>query len=373
MATGVTPLVQFSPEQMRGIADLPSVKEIKTVFPKRAAPGVAAARAAMRRWQESQPVPVAPKNPEVPIEAVSPTRANFAKLRAVVESDVALAELMKQDLDDKALFGTLYSALSTLGYMRMQAEYKRLKATGRDLENTERLWKQQVSQAQAAFAAGGLQVKPVDLDQFVQELNSNKATLNAVLKIAQSATGTDEAAKFTAKSKVTASFVAVAERVTDLSPIVTPIAGLCDGPLKQGSFTKHFARSLSLSVRIRYWCPKWNDWSRMCTKTITLAGISFDVGVNVGYKITCCGATAWGQGYAQACATIIGFSVCASCTATITAVAGVSRTPVGSGCSYGLGINTTLQCKFAGATILYLAWPFGWTVTGPCPPAGACA
>ena len=140
-------------------------------------------------------MPVAPKNPEVPIEAVSPTRANFAKLRAVVESDVALAELMKQDLDDKALFGTLYSALSTLGYMRMQAEYKRLKATGRDLENTERLWKQQVSQAQAAFAAGGLQVKPVDLDQFVQELNSNKATLNAVLKIAQSATGTDEAAK----------------------------------------------------------------------------------------------------------------------------------------------------------------------------------
>ncbi len=373
MATGVTPLVQFSPEQMRSISDLPSAKEIKTVFPKRAAPGAAAARATMKRWQESQPVPVAPRNPEVKIEAVSPTRANFAKLRAVAESDVALAELMKQDLDDKALFGSLYSALSTIGYMRMQAEYKRRKASGRDLQETEKVWKNHVNQAQAAFAASGQSVKPADLDQFVQELNANKATLNAVLRIAKSAAGDDDAVKFTAKSKVTASFVAVAERVIDLPRIVTPIAGLCDGPLKQGSFTKHFARSLSLSVRIRYWCPKWNDWDRMCTKTVTLASISFDVGVNVGYKINCCGATAWGQGYAQACATIVGFSVCASCVATITAVAGVSRTPAGSGCSYGLGINATLQCKFAGATILYLTWPFGWTVTGPCPPAGACA
>jgi len=373
MPTRYMRLEAVSPEELRKIRGLPPTKEHKATFPKRAAAGAADARSALKRWQETQPVPTPPRNPEEAIQAVRLTRAQAAKLRAVADSDAAPAEILNQKLNPKNLFGTLYSALTTYEYMQLQAEYKRRTATGRAAAETERQWQQIVSAAQAAYAAAGLKVRPADLDQFVKQLTASAANLNAVVRIAGSAAAADRGTALTPNTKVSASFVAVAEKVIDLSTITFPIPGLCDKPIKEGSFTKHFSKSVSLSVKIKYWCPTWTNPFRTCTKTVTLAGVSFTVGVNVGYKITCCGATAWGQGYAQACATIVGISVCASCSATIVGVAGVSRTPVASGCIYGLGINAVLQCKFAGATILYLSWPFGWTVTGPCPPAGACA
>lgn len=372
MPTRFMVLEPLSPAALRKVRGLPAEKEHKTTFPKRAIASSADARGALKRWQQSQPIPKPPRNPDVVIEAPRPTRTNFAKLRAVAESDVAPAELLKQKLDEKTLFGTLYSALTTYEFMRMQAEYRRRRATRRARPATERQWQQVVAAAQAAYSAGGVRAQPADMDRFVKELTASAATLNSIVRIAGSAVVADQGAALTANTKVTAAFVPMVDRVIDLSTITIPIAALCDAPIKQGSFTKHFSKSVSLSVKIKYWCPTWTKPFRTCTKTVTLAGVSFTVAVNVGYKITCCGATAWGQGYAQACATIVGLSVCASCSATIIGVAGVSRTPVGSGCSYGLGINAVLQCKFAGATILYLSWPFGWTVTGPCPPAGAC-
>jgi hypothetical protein len=373
MPTRYMPLEALSPAEVRRIPGLPAMKERKTTFPKRAAGGAAEARAALRRWQEQQPAPAAPRNPEEPIEAVRLTRANLAKLRAVAESDVGPAEILNQKLTPKTLFGTLYSALTTYEFMQLQAEYKRRKATGRGVEETERQWQQVVAAAQAAYAAAGLRVQPADLDRFVRELTASAANLNAVVRIAGSGVAVDRGTALTTNTKVAASFMAVAEKVIDAAIDITPIPDLCDEPIKQGSFTKHFSKSVSLSVKIKYWCPTWTNPFKTCTKTVTLAGVSFTIGVNVGYKVTCCGATAWGQGYAQACATIVGISVCASCSATIIGVAGVSRTPVSSGCLYGLGINAVLQCKLAGATILNVSYPFGWTISGPCPPAGACA
>lgn len=373
MPTRFMPLEAVSPAELRTIRGLPAAREIKTTFPKRALGTAADARSALKRWQEGQAVPAAPRNPVVAIKAGNPTRANFAKLRAVVDSETAPAEMLNQKLDEKALFGHLYSALTTHEYMKMQAEYKRRKATGRLAAATELQWQKVVAAARTAYAAGGLSAGPADLDRYVKELTASAATLNAVVRVANTAVAADAGKTLSASSSMTASFVAVTDRMIDLTPITIPIAGLCDGPLKQGTFTKHFAYSVALSVKITYWCPTWTNPLRTCTKTVTLAGVSFSVGVNVGYKVTCCGATAWGQGYAQACATIVGIGVCASCSATIVGVAGVSRTPVGTGCAYGLGVNAVLQCKFAGSTILYLQWPFGFTITGPCPPAGACA
>ncbi|MDQ5840792.1 MAG: hypothetical protein M3537_06555, partial [Chloroflexota bacterium] len=94
----------------------------------------------------------------------------------------------------------------------------------------------------------------------------------------------------------------------------------------------------------------------------------FSVGLQVGYRITCCGAIAWGQAYVQACASILGRSVCAGCTAKVVGLAGISRSGSGSSCSYGLAVTAELKCTVAGLTVFYASVPYGWTITGPCPP-----
>jgi hypothetical protein len=309
----------------------------------------------------------------VAIKAVRPTRASLSKLRAVVESDVAPAEMLNQKMNVETLFGTLYSALTTYEFMKLEAEYRRRKASGRVVADTEARWQEIVRAFQTGFASAGIRgLTETDLKNFVTEFTASRATFDSVVRVANTAVPSGAPVGLTSPRTVTAAFVPTLGKFVDTSVITSAIADLCSQPIKSGSFTKHFSQSISLSVRISYPCGI--SWSgiKWCTSTVTLAGVSFSIDVNVGYKIDCCGATAWGQGYAQVCATIVGIRVCAGCSATITGVAGVSRTPVTSGCSYGLGINAVLKCTLAGATILNISAPFGWTVTGPCPPVGVC-
>ena len=366
------PLQPVAPDRMSDLAGLPSAREHKAKFPKRAADR-SAARSALKRWAQEQPEPAAPRNPDVPIQAVKVTVASLTKLRTVVESDVAPTEMLEQRMSPDDLFGALYSANSAYEFMKLQSEYKRRKASGRGSDKVEEQWRDVVKAAQTAYAAAGRpNVTEADLNGYVRELTKNRANLNAVTRLSNEAVALDSASTLTAGTKLVASFLPDVRKVIDLSDIITPIRDLCDDPIAQGSFTKHFSYSVSLSVTIKYWCPTWTNPFRTCTKKVTLAGVSFSVAVSVGYRVNCCGATVWGQGQVQACATIIGIKVCATCTATITGVAGISRTPVGSGCNYGLGISATLQCKLAGQTILNISYPFGWVVSGPCPPAGLC-
>jgi hypothetical protein len=210
------------------------------------------------------------------------------------------------------------------------------------------------------------------LVQYERELNANKENRDAVITIWNSGLDAVETS-FTSARPPVASFVPSTGVFIDPASIITPISDLCDEPISEGSFTKHFSYSIALKVRVPYPCGISWKGIKWCYKTVTLAGVSFSFGVNVGYRVTCCGATVWGQAGAQVCATIVGIKVCAQCTGTIVGVAGVARTPVSTGCQYGLGINATLRCTLAGATILNISYPFGWTITGPCPPAGLCA
>jgi len=166
----------------------------------------------------------------------------------------------------------------------------------------------------------------------------------------------------------TGNFVTIYDTFADLVPVIIPTPDdLCDRPI-EGKYTKHFSRSFSLSVRITYWCPTWTNWTRTCTATVTLAGVSFSIGLEVGYRITCCGAIAYGQAYAQACGTILGATVCASCSAKVIGLAGISRSGSGSSCTYGLGVTAELKCMVGSITVFYASVPYGWTITGPCPP-----
>lgn len=342
-----------------------------TKFPSRLQRSARVAKGGLRRWQEAQPLPKATKNPEVRIKAVRPTTSQFAKLRSIASSTTA-REVRDLRMSQAQFLGTLYTALTTYEYTRMESEYKTRKASGRP--GVEAEWAAIQKAAQSAFAAGGLKaVSPGDLSRFSRTLNANKANRDAIIKIANTGVSVGGRVRLGSGFLATATFVPTVAKLIDiLGDIRIPIPTICSTPIAQGSFTRHFGSSVSLSVRVRYWCPTWTDPFRMCTKTITVAGVSWSVAVSVGYKVTCCGATVWGQGSASACATIIGISLCASCTATIIGVAGISRTPIGTNCLYGLGISASLTCTLFGATIFSASAPFGWTIAGPCPPAGLC-
>lgn len=352
-----------------------------TKFPSRSQRSARDATGSLRRWQNAQPAPTAPKNPQFRIKAVRPSARTLAKLRAVHASKTA-KDVRDAQMSRDAFLGTLYTALTTYEYTRLESEYKTRKQSGQ--AGVEAEWAAVQRAAQSAFAAGGLRsVAQNELSQFSQTLNASKANRDTIIAIANTGRttggrghlpgGTGRRGPRGGSLIATATFVPIVTKLIDQLPgLVIPIPTICSTPIAQGSFTRHFGSSVSLTVSMTVWCPTWTNPFRTCTKTFTVAGVSWSVDINVGYKVTCCGATAWGQGSASACATIIGISLCASCTASIVGVAGVSRTPVGNYCLYGMGISASLTCTLFGATIFSASAPFGWTISGPCPPAGVC-
>lgn len=329
-------------------------------------------------WQKSQKAPeekiVLNKLVAQPL-----TTKLVDSIRAINESITPTAEaVVAQKMGPDEVTNALFSSLTTLEYTKMESEYKsRLKAAGTNAiakAKVEKEWANVVKAGQQAFAAGGLKnVKATDLQKYAQELTKNKANFTTITNIANSATAVQGVAalSLTAQTSLKAGFVPVTGVQLD-GPVSTEIKGLCDQPFAQGSFTKHFHKGFSLVVRIPYWCPTWTNPFRVCHKNVTLAGLALDIDLSVGYKVSCCGAVAWGQGSVQVCGTLVGITFCAGCTARIVGVAGVGRTTAGNKCVYGIGINAQLTCKFGAITVLNVSVPFGYNVTGPCPPAGLC-
>jgi len=372
VATKLT-LAPVAPKDLGRIRGLPRARNHTAKFPSRLQKSARVAKSGLRRWQDAQPAPTAPKNPEVRIKAVKPTERQFAKLRAIARS-TSTTEVLNQRMSQDSFLGTLYTALTTYEYMQLEAEYKSRKASNRSAATVEAEWAAIQKAAQGAFAAAGLKaVSPGQLSAFSKALRANTANRDAIIKIANTGVSVGASARLGSGFTATATFVPTVAKLVDRLPdLIIPIPDLCSRPFAEGSFTRHFGSSVSLSVRITYWCPTWTNPFRTCTKTVTVAGVSWSVGVSVGYRVSCCGATVWGQGTAQACATIVGVRLCASCTATITGVAGIARTPNGTNCNYGLGISVSLRCTLFGSTIFSASAPFGWTIAGPCPPAGLC-
>jgi len=363
-------LTAVSPDKLGKMPGFTRVERHTALFPKRATkPGEARAltkRALTATAAQAQPG----KQPAAkPIKAARLTASDLAKLRAVHQSSAGTAEMIGQKLAPEQALGTAYSALVTYEYTKLKAERKARLAKGESPKRVDARWQQIVGEAAKAFAAGGLRgIKEADLDRFSSELTRSRANFNAVVEIANSARDV-VAIPAGGPSTAAGNFVTVYDRFIDLNQIVIPTpADLCERPI-EGKYTKHFSRSFSLSISIPYWCPTWSNPFRWCTKTVTIAGVTVSLGLEVGYRITCCGAIAWGQAYAQACVSILGRSTCVGCTARVIGLAGISRTGSGSSCSYGLGVNAELKCTVGGVTVFSASVPFGWTITGPCPPA----
>ena len=361
-------LVAVSPEKLEKLAGFTKVVKHSALFPKQATAGPAATLQRRALASAAAAIPAGPQPAAAPIRAVRLTAGELAKLRAVHESSAASAEMIAQKLGPDQALASAYSALVAFEYTKLKAERKARLAKARNPKLVEAQWKKIVGAASQAFADGGLSgLTEADLDTFSKELTRNKASFNAVVAIANSAR--DVVPTPAGGRAAVGNFVTVYGSFPDLVPVVIPTpADLCDRAI-EGKYTKHFSRSFSLSIRVTYWCPTWTNPFRTCTKTITLAGVSFSLGLEVGYRITCCGATTWGQAFAQACGTIVGFTVCAGCTARVVGLAGISRSGSGSSCTYGLGVTAELKCTFGGVTVFSASVPYGWTITGPCPPA----
>lgn len=364
-------LTQVTEKDLSKLKNLPASKVVESKFPK-PTNSAAEGRAALKNWMENLPEPKPPKNPLIEVRAVEPTVTAISKLAAVVNSETAPAEMLSLKFDDKTFVGTIYSAVVTHQFMLMQSEFRTRKESEKTKGGADAKWREVTGAFEKAFSLAGMEgVNGDKLAQHAKRLAGSKENLDAVTKIVNSATPTQGPGAGNAPTTVNATFVPAMTKIVTLVPITNIIPNLCSSPLTQGTFTKHYGHSFSLTVSLYVPCPTWTNPFKWCWKNFTIASVSFSLDINVGYKVNCCGAAAWGQAAAQACASIIGISVCASCTGTIVAVAGVSKSSAAGGkCTYGLGINASLQCSFQGHTVFSASAPFGYTIMGPCPPPG---
>lgn len=354
---------------------LGKTKEFSTKYPK-AVQKPTAVRSKLKDWQVKQ-IGTAEKLKQEKISAIRLKTADLTRLRTIQESNTPTAEaIVGQKTTPNQLLGTIYSALNTLEFQKMESEFRQRSAAATSAVAKAKVqaeWNTVLNAAQTAFSAAGLkQLKEADLRQFSKELSSNRANFNAVVKLANSGTVVKgiAAGKLSGATKILGGYLPVTGVLADTGAIVTAIPDLCSRPFAEGSFTKSFSRAFNLTVRIPYWCPSWTNPFRICHKNFTIAGLSFSLSIQVGYRVTCCGAIVYGQAAAQACATVVGIRFCAGCTARITGVAGFGRSGSGNSCTYGIGVNAQLQCTFGGVTVFNVQAPFGFNVNAPCPPIG---
>jgi hypothetical protein len=333
----------------------------------------------LKSWQSRQTPPAVPEVREKKIKAVRFNARDIGKLRAISESLIPTAEaIVGQKMGPDQILGILYSALTALEFTKMESEFKTRMSSAVTPSARARVqseWEQVVKAMQQAYAAGGLRgLKEADLRSLSQELRKNKANFNSIVNISNSGVAVDTASRqpLDGITVATGGWVPQTAIFIDPGEIVTTIPGLCDKPFVEGVFTKHFSRSFGLTVSLYVPCPTWTNPFAWCHQNFTIGSVSFSLDIQVGYRMTCCGTSAWGQANAQACGTIVGQTVCAGCTAKITGVTGVGRSETGNSCTYGIGVNAQLKCIFAGITVFDVQAPFGFNVNGPCPPAGFC-
>lgn len=354
-------LTQLSEKERKGVKGLPAMEVIETKWPQKAS-SAAEGRDAFKRWQEKLPAPTIAENRPIKIEAIEPTGANLSRLVAVINSKDPHVEVLRQEFDETTLVSTVYSAFLAHRYLEAQGKIER---TGKNAES-QRV--ELTKSFQAAFeAAGHRNVTEAKLAQYAKQVAADPATLDAVTKMVNSAHSADVLPESKVPAAGFAKFVPVTGTLVNGGPVVNTIPNLCAGPLVQGTFTKHFGGSFSLTIGFNAPCvPKF--W-RSCWYQVTVGSVSYNLDLNIGYKVNCCGASVWGQGAAQACASVVGHTACASISGNITALAGVTKTVgSGGGCNYGLGIVGSIKATLAGHTLFAMPVSLGYTIAAPCPP-----
>jgi hypothetical protein len=366
------------------------MNEIKFTYPKGNSTSAELTKKikGFRDGQKPPPVSGIPKkevDTATPVRGVNLLAKDVKMLHNIASSRSPLAEAVSNEaVSPEQIIGSLSSALITLEFVKMQGAFKKamdgLKKDA-DKKTLNDQWQEGIKTFKTMYATIGL--KDIDekkMASFSSALLKNKNAFNSVVNIDNSRQLVKTAAT---RSVMNERSIATGKFETEIVKIIDPIVGnvglpknLCSTPFAQGGFTKHFGQSFSLRVTLTLPCIKWGGpfgckcipYPSLCTNTYTLASLSYNVDLNVGYKVNCCGGSAWGSASANVCGSILGITVCAGCTANIVGAVGIARTPSGGNCIYGLGLTAQLKCTFAGITVLYVNAPFGYTFTGPCPP-----
>ena len=297
----VRDLVPVSAEQVAKESGMGKAREHSVDFAKKSVTAAELRRARKEAFSRVE-APTGPQPKPKPIRGVLPTSKELRRLTAIHQSTAATAEMVAQDLDVDGAVGLTYSALVAYEYAQKKAELKRRLAKAKDKRRVEAQWEKIVEAAQDALRKAGVkEVSAADLDRVASELTRSKADFNTVVDIANSARDVIAVPFEGGIPTPRGNFLTIYDVFRDGLDIVLPVPpDLCERPI-EGRYTKHFSYGFSLSVRITYWCPTWTNPFRTCEKTVTLAGVSFALGLEVGYRITCCGAVAWGRRREDVC------------------------------------------------------------------------
>jgi hypothetical protein len=332
---------------------------------------------------------------ELRFKAVALTRQHLKIVSTIQNSETPLVELVKHGLDLPGFAGILFSASAGLEYSRDLSRFKverakiaRVKvaqARKAALSDLDEAWTAATTEYAGAHRRAGL--KEVDADALyamARELTGNQKWFSDFVKIYEPA-----------KSAVsdTPLGTAIVEAVAGKSPSqVIPDRHLrmppdwCGIQPIEGTFTEHVGASFSLTitmtipcgvkwkkkkrkifgVTITYWVP---DGIKYCTVTLGVAELSFYFGIELGYKLDCCGPSVWGAAATETCAAVAGIEKCARCDAWVAAIGGMARVTMDDGtCAYGIGITLGVDCQVAGVSVYGTELSYGWVVTGPCAP-----
>jgi hypothetical protein len=323
------------------------------------------------------------------IKAVPLTKAAMTAFAKVQQSQTPLVELaqnQKMTLDEYT--GTFYSAIVVHQFGIMEKSFTSTKATARTTpamlqtkkKNFERLTEKYL---QALSRAGLKNLTLADLRLMQKELVRTESNFNQFINVFNSGKRT--------QTKAVATTLNIATSIPSI--LVDPLDRLNEYEIKvpvnwcgldpiEGVFTKTWSRSFSYRQSFTYPCGVDCDFDWFntscdvvyCTSSFVLIAGSVSFSLEVGYKVDCCGAAAWGSLTSEVCGTLLGQRLCASCTGSVVAVAGVGRTTRADGqCVYGLGLNVSYSCKIQGYRVLSGFKPIGWNVVGSCPPLNICA
>lgn len=342
----------------------------------------------MNAWSKSVQASNKPAESKLTFRAVEFDRKMLSKIHKIIDSDGnAPREMLKTGTKTESLIGAVYTALVVYQFGLARGEYeKRLKRYGaRRTPREKEIYAGHVKQYQKwplefARALNDAGLRGVDEKRLMKMWRTLRRHENGfeVIKRIDASERAPKAAQRPPAGARRAIFV------TELKPadlIKTPveIIKLPDNwcPIDiRGTKTWHWGKSATAKTTVSYPCGVgWTNWHptiKWCSKTITLFTVSIQLNLEIGYEIDCCGFEAWGCGEATACGGALGATACLKCKVCVVGVAGVATSQSGSNCTYGLGLTIKAECTFLGQQFFQASIPYGWNVSGPCPPKGFC-
>jgi hypothetical protein len=292
------------------------------------------------------------------------------KLHILHRSKKPIMEAMDQEVGPDELLNLSYSVLTVHQYQQLKDEYNKKLAEASSKKEEAQIkkeWNAIVRGAVKGFSRAGVKgFKQEDLDGLAKEIAKDPEVAKSIKKIADS--GVREK-KVGGNPDYAAGEIPVATGVVEtVEDLAEAYFELCKHPIED-SYKWKYTFNWAWQIRLKIWCPTWFEPLRFCWTTFTIAGISAGISLDIGYRISCTGASAWGLAGAYTCATLLGIQYCFECKAEVVGVLGFTDLSDTGECVYGAGVNCEFSCTWRGIPVVFLAAGIGLVIKAPCPTA----